>query len=258
MQKIMYHIENTKVIRSGRTVLDLPALQLSAHGLTVILGHNGSGKSTLLQLLAGHGSPDQGHVLLHGRPLAQWPVRQLARQVAWMPQHLPASTALTVRELVQLGRFAWRGWLRPWRAEDRHWCEQALQQTQTTALGERLLSELSGGERQRAWLAMLLAQQAPMLLLDEPSAALDLAHQYSLLQLLRRLTEQGQCAVVAILHDLNLALRYADRIIALHSGRLWFDGSPGELLQHPQLTGLYGIDLDIVRRDGKAPVAVVA
>lgn len=254
----MYQLHEIAVHGQQRTLLHISELQLPAGGLTVILGHNGSGKSTLMRLLAGQQKPSQGRLLLHGQPLCRYRPRELARHMAWMPQQLPVQQHLRVDELVRLGRFAWRGWLQRWQPEDRQICQHALQQTQTEHLAERLLSELSGGERQRAWLAMLLAQQAPILLLDEPSSALDLAHQYSLLQLLRRLADGGQHTVVAILHDINLALRYADRIIALQGGRLWFDGSPGDLLQHAQLAQLYGIHLEVVQRDGKAPVAVVA
>ncbi|WP_028455566.1 ABC transporter ATP-binding protein [Chitinilyticum litopenaei] len=254
----MYQIDSLQVVRQGRTLLDIPRLSLPAQGLTVILGHNGSGKSTLMKLLAGQAAPDRGSVLLDGRPLAAYRPRELARRVAYMPQQIPQTHMLAVRELVELGRFAWRGWLQRWRHDDRRLVQQALRETGVEHLARHCLDEISGGERQRAWLAMLLAQGSPLLLLDEPSSALDLAHQYGMLQLLRGLADRHACAVIAILHDLNLALRHADRIIALQRGAIWFDGSPAGLLAHPRLAELYGIELDIVHRAGKHPVAVVA
>lgn len=254
----MYQLTDVRVLRQQRCILDIPQLNLPAGGLTVILGHNGSGKSTLLKLLNGQLAPDHGQVLLQGKPVSSYPARQLAQRLAYMPQQIPQPPQLRVRELVELGRFTWRGWLRRWAPDDLAQVERAMRDADIAPLAEHAVAALSGGERQRAWLAMLLAQGTPCLLLDEPSAALDLAHQYQLLALLRRQSEQHHCTVLAILHELNLALRFADRIIALRQGRIWFDGSPEQLLQHPQLHQLYSIELDILPRPGKHAVAVVA
>ncbi|WP_047391548.1 ABC transporter ATP-binding protein [Chitinibacter sp. ZOR0017] len=254
----MFQLQKLKIARQGRILLQIDQLNLPPHGLTVILGHNGSGKSTLLKVLAGQLPSDEGQVLLQGRPIATYAPRELAKQIAFMPQQIPQPALMQVRELVELGRFAWRGWLARWQENDKERITAAMQQADVSHLAEHALDEISGGERQRAWLAMLLAQDAQMLLLDEPSSALDLAHQYQLMALLQHLVSTQSCAVVAILHDLNLALRYADRIIALQAGQIWFDGSPAQLLAHPQLDDLYGIELDILARPGKHAVAVVA
>ncbi|WP_157314468.1 ABC transporter ATP-binding protein [Chitinibacter sp. GC72] len=254
----MYQLKNVKLSRNGRTLLQIEQLCIPPQGLTVILGHNGSGKSTLLKLLAGQLKSDQGQVLLNQREVMHYAPRELARQVAYMPQQIPQAALMQVRELVELGRFAWRGWLSRWQADDKAQVDAALRAADVAHLARHALDEISGGERQRAWLAMLLAQNSPMLLLDEPSSALDLAHQYQLMQLLRSQVQSQSCAVIAILHDLNLALRYADRIIALQRGQLWFDGTPAELLAHADLHDLYGIALDILPRAGKHAVAVVA
>ncbi|WP_027467683.1 ABC transporter ATP-binding protein [Deefgea rivuli] len=254
----MYQLSNINIARHGRQLLSIEKLNIAPHGLNVILGHNGSGKSTLLKVLAGQLKPDQGDVRLASQDVYQLSPRALARHIAYMPQQIPQPTLLQVRELVKLGRFAWRGWLERWQADDHQWVDAAMTAADISHLAEHALHEISGGERQRAWLAMLLAQNAPMLLLDEPSSALDLAHQYQLMTLLRQQADRQSCTVIAILHDLNLALRYADRIIALHSGKIWFDGSPAQLLAHPNLHDLYGIALDILPRDGKHAVAVVA
>lgn len=254
----MYQLTQIKISREQRTLLNIEQLDIAANGLNVILGHNGSGKSTLLKVLAGQLKPDQGRVSLDGRDVYQLSARDLARHIAYMPQQIPQPNLLQVRELVKLGRFAWRGWLARWQADDKQMIEQAMQAADVAHLAEQCLHEISGGERQRAWLAMLLAQNSPTLLLDEPSSALDLAHQYQLMNLLRQQVNQQHCTVITILHDLNLALRYADRIIALQAGQVWFDGTPGALLQHPHLRDLYGIELDILPREGKHAVAVVA
>jgi ferric hydroxamate transport system ATP-binding protein len=255
----MYHLSNIQITRAGRSILQIDDLKLQPDEVTVIIGHNGSGKSTLMKLLAGQLKPDQGKVQLNGELLDRYSSRQLARQIAFMPQQLPDAANLQVQELVLLGRYAWRGWLQRWQSEDYAFCKQAMQATEVAHLSEQMLSDLSGGERQRAWIAMLLAQQAPLLLLDEPNAALDLAHQYSLMALLTQLNRREQRGVLIILHDFNLAIRHADRIIALRQGKLWFDGTPAALLAHPQLSELYGIALEIIPRGaGKHPVAVVA
>ncbi|QLG87581.1 ABC transporter ATP-binding protein [Chitinibacter bivalviorum] len=254
---LSFHLANVNVSRQGRALLDIAQLQLPAAGLTVILGHNGSGKSTLLKLLSGQMAPDRGEVLLQGKSVTHYIPRELAKRVAYMPQQIPQPALLLVRELVELGRFAWRGWLARWQSDDQSWVSRALQQAGVAHLAGHAVDEISGGERQRVWLAMLLAQNAPLLLLDEPSSALDLAHQYQLMQLLRQQADLPDCGVIAVLHDLNLALQYADRIVALQRGRIWFDGSPSQLLAHPELAALYGIELEVLHRAGKPAVVAV-
>ncbi|GGY20149.1 ABC transporter ATP-binding protein [Paludibacterium paludis] len=242
----MLSLTDIRVRRDQRLILQLEQLTLAGDQLTVILGHNGSGKSTLMNLLARQIAPDQGRITLRGEPLHNLSQRRFARQVAFLPQRLPDVAGLTVRELIRLGRFPWRGLLGRWNREDRQQVEQAMRQTDIVHHGDHLLDLLSGGERQRAWIAMLLAQQAPLLLLDEPTSALDLSHQYELLALLRRLRQEAGRGVVAILHDVNLACRFADRIIALKQGRLFFDGAPRQLQSASLLSELYDIDIDLI------------
>ncbi|MCJ0975021.1 ABC transporter ATP-binding protein [Pseudomonas sp. PS1] len=254
----MLSLQDIEVRRDGRSVLALDALQLEAGSFTVILGHNGSGKSTLMNLLARQFPPDRGRIELDGKPLASYRQRNFAQKVAFLPQHLPDVAGLTVRELVRLGRFPWRGLLARWQPEDEHAIDQALQQTDIAHYADHLADSLSGGERQRAWVAMLLAQQAPLLLLDEPTSALDLAHQYGLMTLLRALNRETGRAIVAILHDVNLAARFADRIVALKGGRCFFDGSPDQLLSGERLSALYDVEIRLVEQPGQArKIAVV-
>ncbi len=253
----MLELNNIQIIRNQRTILSIPSLQLSGQQITVILGHNGSGKSTLMKLLARQLQPDQGQLYLHGQSLKHYRQKILAQQIAYLPQQLPTVAGLSVRELVKLGRFAWRGSFGRWHPDDYHKVNQAISDTHISELSEQLVDDLSGGERQRAWVAMLVAQQSPLLLLDEPTAALDPAHQYELMTLLRQLNRQHQRGIVVILHDINLAIRYADRILALKQGRICFDGTPEALLTPKHLKALYGIEMEIITHPN-LPVPCVA
>lgn len=252
-------LRDIQVRHDSRLILSLDRLDIDPGQFTVILGHNGSGKSTLMNLIARQLSADQGHIELAGRPLCDYSQREFARRVAFLPQHLPEVSGLTVRELVRQGRFPWRGLLGRWQVEDLRLIELALQQTDVAQYAEHLADSLSGGERQRAWIAMLLAQQAPLLLLDEPTSALDLAHQYELMELLHALNRDNGRGIVIILHDINLSCRYVQRIIALKGGRLFFDGSPRQLLCPQRLSALYEIDIQLLQQPGQGmPLAVVS
>ncbi len=254
----MFELDGIAVDHDGRRVLDVPALALGDRGLTAIFGHNGSGKSTLLSCLARQRRTGRGTIALDGRDLAAWRQRDLARAVAYLPQSLPPVAGLTVRELVRLGRFPWRGALGRWRAGDHAAVDRALSETGAADLADQLADDTSGGERQRAWIAMLLAQDAPILLLDEPTSALDLRHAEEVMALLGRLSRQGR-RVVAVLHDLNLAARHADRIVALDGGRIAFDGEARALLHPDVLSRVTGVQMDLLPRTAPHPPhAVIA
>ncbi|MFO7858176.1 MAG: ATP-binding cassette domain-containing protein [Ectothiorhodospiraceae bacterium] len=225
------------------------------HGL---IGHNGSGKTTLLNLLARQQIPSSGTVWLDGTDVRRWPGRAFARRVAYLPQRLPAAENLTVRELVAFGRYPWHGLLGRATRADRQAIDRALEQTGTTPLTDRLVDTLSGGERQRAWLAMLLAQESDYLLLDEPLAALDIAHQVEVLALIRDLARDMGLGVVVVLHDINMAARYCDTLTALQGGEVIARGAPTELMQDATLKAIYGIPMQVMAHPGGAHrVAVV-
>lgn len=254
----MLSLHDIRVIRDKRLILSLDQLDIDPSQFTVILGHNGSGKSTLMNLLARQLAPDRGQIRLANRALQDYSDRAFAKQVAFLPQHLPEASGLTVAELVRLGRFPWRGLLGRFNREDQQQIDLALEQTDLLHLADHLADSLSGGERQRAWIAMLLAQQAPLLLLDEPTSALDLAHQYELMTLLQTLNHQHGLGIVTILHDINLCCRYAQRIIALKAGQLFFDGQPEALLHADCLSQLYEIDIQLIAQPGRSlPLAMV-
>lgn len=242
----MYQLTNVKVIRDQRTILDIESLNIDPHALTVVLGHNGSGKSTLVNLLANQFNPEEGEVMLGGQPIKQYSAKELARTVAYLPQKLPEVAGLNVAELVRLGRFPWRGTLGRWRKEDEQIIAQAMQETGVMAFKDTLADQLSGGERQRTWVAMLLAQQAELLILDEPTSALDIHHQYQLMELLSNLNKSTGKGVIVILHDLNLALRFATQIVALKAGKVAFSGEASLLQDEQRLSDLYATPVALI------------
>jgi len=230
----------------GDKILLAPlTLDIGRQGVTGIIGQNGSGKSTLLRLLARQQPPSGGTIHYDGRDVVDWPDRAFARAVGYLPQHVPITTRLTVRELVAFGRYPWHGAFRRFGEGDAVKVEEALHLTGMVGLADRFLETLSGGERQRAWLAMLVAQEAQLLLLDEPIAALDVGHQIEVLNLLRQLSETHHVASVVVIHEINMAARFCDRIIALRQGRLVADATPDELLAPDRLDAIYGIPMGV-------------
>ncbi len=229
----------------GKTLLRPLTLDIGGQGVTGIIGQNGSGKSTLLRLLARQQPPSGGTIRYDGRDVADWPDRAFARAVGYLPQHVPITTRLTVRELVAFGRYPWHGAFRRFGEGDAVKVEEALHLTGMVGLADRFLETLSGGERQRAWLAMLVAQEAQLLLLDEPIAGLDVGHQIEVLGLLRQLSETHRVASVVVIHEINMAACFCDRIIALRQGRLVADATPDELLAPDRLGAIYGIPMGV-------------
>ncbi|CAH0531684.1 Iron(3+)-hydroxamate import ATP-binding protein FhuC [Allocatenococcus thiocycli] len=242
----MFQLSNIQIVRGRRQILGIDQLNIPTNELTVVLGHNGSGKSTLVNLLSGQMSPDKGSVELNGQNLSSLKTKELAKQIAYLPQKLPASAGLTVEELVRLGRFPWRGALGRWNAEDKQIISQAMQRTGVTPFAQALADDLSGGERQRAWVSMLLAQQSPILILDEPTSALDVHHQFQLMALLSELNKTENVGIIVILHDLNLALRYATHIVALKKGQIAFEGKADMLLDEARLSELYESPITLI------------
>ncbi|MGV3346797.1 Fe3+-hydroxamate ABC transporter ATP-binding protein FhuC [Enterobacteriaceae bacterium LUAb1] len=253
-----FRLVNTSFAVPGRTLLQPLSLSFPAGKVCGLIGHNGSGKSTLLKILGRHQAATKGEVLLNQRPLADWSSKAFAREVAYLPQQLPAAEGMTVRELVAIGRYPWHGALGRYSVEDRERVEDAITLTGLKPLAGRLVDSLSGGERQRAWIAMLVAQNSRCLLLDEPTSALDIAHQVDVLALIQRLSRQRGLTVIAVLHDINMAARYCDYLIALRAGEIIASGSPLDIMQADVLEKIYGIAMDIMPRpQGGAPVSFV-
>lgn len=208
-----------------------------------LVGANGSGKSTLLRLFSRILLPQQGMVLLDGKAIQTQSAQSVARQLAILPQQPAIPAGLTVQQLVGLGRTPHQPW---WQwdldGEDRRAVEMAIAQTQLTALRDRPVEELSGGERQRAFLALTLAQEPQVLLLDEPTTFLDLQHQLELLDLLKTLNQQRQLTIITVLHDLNLAIRYSDRLAMLHQGAIAAIGTPAQVVTPDNLRQVFEVE----------------
>lgn len=230
----------------GRRLLDGVTVAFGRGRVTGLIGHNGSGKTTLIRLLARQLAPTAGQIRYDGQPLGRWDERGFARQVAYLPQHSPSTGGMTARELIALGRYPWHGALGRFGALDRAKVEEAIRLTDTAPFADRLVDTLSGGERQRVWLAMLVAQDADCLLLDEPISALDIAHQIEVLALMRRLSGERALSVVVVLHDINMAARFCDDLVALHSGRLIAQGAPDQIVNGNQLAAIYGISMGVI------------
>jgi iron complex transport system ATP-binding protein len=228
-----------------RTILHALSLGVHRGEMVALLGRNGAGKSTLIRLLSGVLTPGQGEVRLCGMPLAGRSRRQIARHIAVVPQELQIPFAFSVRELVAMGRTAHTPFLGGETVRDREIVERALAQLDLSSLAARAYNSLSGGERQRVVLAMALAQEPDILLLDEPTVHLDLSHQIAVLRVLRALNASQGLTVLAAIHDLNLAALLFDRLIMLHEGHVAADGPPTTVLTAPTIRTVYGAEVAI-------------
>ena len=209
--------------------------------LTAIIGPNGCGKSTLMKCAVGLMKPSGGEILLNGQPLSVIPEKERARHLSYMPQSRIAPD-ISVRHLVTHGRYPHLKWGQSLRREDREIVQAAIERVKLGALVNRPVSRLSGGERQRAYLAMMLAQQTAVMLLDEPTAYLDLSSQFALMELLRALCREGR-SVILVLHELSLALEYTDSLLLMERGRLVAAGSPEEVYRTGQIQRVFSIDV---------------
>lgn len=213
---------------------------------SVIIGPNACGKSTLLRALCRLLKPLAGEVLLDGKSIQQIPTKVLARQIGLLPQQAIVPDNITVADLVARGRYPHQTLLRQWSRTDRDAVEQAMSATSVSELAERSVDELSGGQRQRVWVAMVLAQQTPLLLLDEPTTWLDIAHQIELLDLFRMLNQQHGRTLIAVLHDLNQACRYADHLIVMSAGQVVTQGKPADIMSTELVKQVFGMSCVII------------
>lgn len=229
-----------------QTIIRQLDLTLPPGKVTVFIGSNGCGKSTLLKSLARLLTPHSGHVILNGVDIHSRATAEIARQLAILPQMPAAPEGITVRQLVALGRYPWQSWLSQWSAQDEAKVDEALHLTGMQDLQQRPVDALSGGQRQRAWIAMTLAQDTDTLLLDEPTTWLDLSHQIDILELLRQLNQQRGKTIIMVLHDLNLACRYADHLIAVHDGGIYAEGTPQEIMTAQLVKTVFDLNCHII------------
>jgi len=232
-----------------RLIIDGLDVTIRRGGVTTIIGPNGCGKSTLLRGLGRLLPTTRGSVVLNGTDIATMRSRDIARQLGILPQSPVAPEGLTVAELVSRGRHPHQSWVQQWSGEDEREIVSALALTGMRGLEDRPLDELSGGQRQRAWIAMTLAQETPILLLDEPTTFLDLAHAVDVLELVDRLNRELDRTVVMVLHDLNLAARYSDQIIVMHDGAIVTAGAPEDVITAELLLQVFGLSAKVIIDD---------
>lgn len=217
------------------------------HGkITVLVGPNGCGKSTLLRGISRLLKPRGGSVILDGQDIWKLPTKELAKQLGILPQGPVAPEGLTVHELVAQGRYPHQSWLQQWSPADERITREALEITRITSFADRAVDTLSGGQRQRAWIAMTLAQDSDIILLDEPTTFLDLAYQIEVLDLLQDLNQERGKTIVMVLHDLNHACRYADKLIAIRDGQITAQGAPCDVITDTMVRDVFGIDCRVI------------
>lgn len=233
--------ENLSLRYESRLIAEHLNVAIPANQVTVIIGPNACGKSTLLRALSRLLVPVQGTVLLHGQDIRSYPPKTVAKLLGLLPQSSVAPSGICVADLVARGRFPHQSMLRQWSPEDEAAVAKAMAAAHVEMLAERSVDELSGGQRQRVWLAMVLAQDTPIMLLDEPTTYLDIAHQIEVLDLCQRLNREEGRTMVMVLHDLNQAARYADHIIAMKAGRIVAVGHPREVVTPAIMEEVFGL-----------------
>lgn len=234
------HADTVTLRYDARTISTDLSVSIPDGAFTVIFGPNACGKSTLLRALSRLLMPSAGQVILDGLSIADIPAKKVARRLGLLPQSSIAPGGITVADLVARGRYPHQSFLRQWSKADEDAVVSAMEATRIMDLSARLVDELSGGQRQRVWIAMVLAQQTPLLLLDEPTTFLDIAHQIELMDLLADLNAGGR-TIVAVLHDLNQACRYGTHLIAMKDGRILAEGKPSAIVTEDLVDAVFGL-----------------
>jgi iron complex transport system ATP-binding protein len=237
--------ENITIKYDDQVVSQDLSVKIPHGSFTAIIGPNACGKSTLLRALSKLIKPAKGQVILDGKKITTYKSLEVARKIGLLPQSSTAPDGITVANLIAHGRYPYQTFMKQWSDADERIVWSAMQLTNTTELSHRLVDELSGGQRQRVWIAMVLAQQTPLLLLDEPTTFLDIAHQIELLELFKDLNKQGN-TLVAVLHDLNHAARYANHLIAMKDGQIVAQGAPREIVTEQLVEEVFGLKCMII------------
>lgn len=228
------------------TIINDLDIKIPKGEVTILIGANGSGKSTLLRALARLMKPDNGQIILDGENIFNLPTKEVAKNLSILPQNPNAPEGMTVFQLVKQGRYPYQSLFQQWSKEDEKIVNKALQETSMVELKDRTVDSLSGGQRQRAWIAMTLAQNTEIILLDEPTTYLDLAHQVEILDLLDELNKNEDRTIVMVLHDLNLAFRYADYIVAIRDKEIYAEGKPYEVVTPDMVRNVFGMKCRII------------
>jgi iron complex transport system ATP-binding protein len=240
------HAEELTLGYGDADVVSAVSLAIPDGAITAVIGPNACGKSTLLRGLSRLLRPRGGAVCLDGKRIHRMRTIDVAAELGLLPQEPTAPDGITVRDLVGRGRYPHQGWIRQWTREDEAAVAAALDATGTAHIAEQRVNDLSGGQRQRAWVAMALAQETDLLLLDEPTTVLDISHQVELLDLFADLNKQAGKTIVAVLHDLNLACRYADNIVAMKDGQVFAEGRACEIISAEAVEEVFGIECEVI------------
>ncbi|MEJ2765873.1 Fe(3+) dicitrate ABC transporter ATP-binding protein FecE [Photobacterium sp. MCCC 1A19761] len=241
----MLQAMNVTVGYGEKAILQHLSVTIPQGKVTALIGPNGCGKSTLLKTLSRVISPSSGQVLFDNRPLHRWSTKAIARHLSLLPQNLHHPEGITVRQLVEYGRTPYVSHWGRLKSEDRQMVEQAMVRTGVDEFQHTLLDGLSGGQRQRAWIAMILAQDTDVVMLDEPTTFLDLSHQIELMQIIRDMQVTGK-TVIVVLHDLNQAARYCDHLVVLKSGTIVAEGSPETIMTHQLLEDVFSVKATVM------------
>lgn len=238
--------ENVTTQYDHRVISQNLSIEIPDQSFTAIIGPNACGKSTFLRTLSNLIKPSAGHVILDGKNISTYKSKEVAKKIGLLPQTSTAPDGITVANLIARGRYPYQSLFQQWTDEDEQAVITAMELTRTTDLADRFVDELSGGQRQRVWIAMVLAQKTPLLLLDEPTTYLDIAHQIELLELFTDLHERGH-TIVAVLHDLNHAARYASHLIAMKAGKVVACGNPSDIVTEELIQEVFDLNCKVIQ-----------
>lgn len=250
-------VKNLSVAYESNTIIEDMNLSIPKGKISIIIGANGCGKSTLLKTIARINKPKSGDILINNKNIKKVKEKDIARDVAFLPQGPVCPSGLTVRELVAFGRFPHQKMIGGLNNHDKDIIEWAIEETGLSEFADREVENLSGGQRQRAWIAMTLAQETDIIMLDEPTTYLDMSYQLEVLEVLQKLNREKQITVVIVLHELNNACRFADNIIGLKKGKIVCQGRPIDVINKENLKEIYGIDAKLqLSEDGSYPICM--
>lgn len=250
-------VKKLSVAYESNTIIEDMNLSIPKGKISIIIGANGCGKSTLLKTIARINKPKSGDIFINNKNIKKVKEKDIAKEVAFLPQGPVCPSGLTVRELVAFGRFPHQKIIGGLNNHDKETIDWAIKETGLSEFADREVENLSGGQRQRAWIAMTLAQETEIIMLDEPTTYLDMSYQLEVLEVLQKLNREKKITVVIVLHELNNACRFADNIIGLKKGKLICEGRPIDVINKENLKEIYGIDAKLqLSEDGKYPICM--